>query len=60
MFTLNTSSIAQAVIGGFLLEHECSLRAVHRESEIYRQNLRRVLAALDRHFPRTGPLAQVS
>lgn len=42
MFTLNTSSIAQAVIGGFLLEHECSLRAVHRESEIYRQNLRRV------------------
>ncbi|HEY3749111.1 MAG TPA: PLP-dependent aminotransferase family protein [Pseudonocardiaceae bacterium] len=61
MLTLNTSSVAQAVIGGFLLEHGCSLRrAVYRESEIYRRNLGVLLAALNRHFPRSGPLADVS
>ncbi|HEX5400839.1 MAG TPA: PLP-dependent aminotransferase family protein [Pseudonocardiaceae bacterium] len=61
MLTLNTSSVAQAVIGGFLLEHGCSLRtAVRREAELYRRNQRRLLAALDRHFPRAGPLADVT
>jgi (S)-3,5-dihydroxyphenylglycine transaminase len=40
MVTLNTSTVAQAVIGGYLLENGCSLRrATAREAEVYRRNL---------------------
>ncbi|MGW7609117.1 aminotransferase-like domain-containing protein [Streptomyces sp. NPDC054766] len=40
MVTLNTSTVAQAVIGGYLLENGCSLkRATAREAAVYRQNL---------------------
>ncbi|WP_052863967.1 aminotransferase-like domain-containing protein [Streptomyces niger] len=52
MLTLNTSTISQAVIGGKLLETDCSMtRATEREAEIYRRNLAAVLAGLDTYFP---------
>jgi (S)-3,5-dihydroxyphenylglycine transaminase len=51
MVTVNTSPIAQAVIGGFLVSCGYSLRAANREKiAFYRRNLRALLAALDRHF----------
>jgi (S)-3,5-dihydroxyphenylglycine transaminase len=51
MVTVNTSPIAQAVIGGFLLSCGCSLRAANREKiAFYRSNLRTLLAAVERHF----------
>nr|WP_223243500.1 PLP-dependent aminotransferase family protein [Streptomyces sp. CBMA123] len=51
MVTVNTSPIAQAVVGGALLEHDFSLeRANAREREIYRDNLDRVLAGLRSRF----------
>jgi (S)-3,5-dihydroxyphenylglycine transaminase len=51
MITVNTSPIAQAVIGGVLVSCEYSLRTANREKiEFYRRNLRALLAALERHF----------
>jgi (S)-3,5-dihydroxyphenylglycine transaminase len=51
MVTVNTSPVAQAVIGGKLLEHGCSLdRANVRERQIYRDNLRRVVEGLRARF----------
>ena len=51
MITVNTSPIAQAVIGGVLVSCDCSLRAANREKiAFYRRNLRALLAALERHF----------
>lgn len=51
MLTVNTSPIAQAVIGGKLLENGYSLRAANtRETETYRANLARVLAGLTKRF----------
>jgi (S)-3,5-dihydroxyphenylglycine transaminase len=50
MTTVNTSPIAQAVIGGVLVSCGYSLRAANREKiAFYRRNLRALLAALDRH-----------
>ncbi|MEN3308212.1 MAG: (S)-3,5-dihydroxyphenylglycine transaminase [Micromonosporaceae bacterium] len=52
MLTVNTSAIAQAVIGGILVESGCSLRAANRDKiSFYRRNLTSLLAALDRYFP---------
>nr|WP_254909993.1 PLP-dependent aminotransferase family protein [Micromonospora sp. NBS 11-29] len=52
MLTLNTSSIAQAVIGGLLVEHGCSMeRASARTAEVYRTNLRTLLDGLAHRFP---------
>jgi len=52
MLTVNTSPLAQAVAGGKLLEHGCSLvRANVREAENYRDNRRRVLDGLAKRFP---------
>ncbi|MFF3731970.1 aminotransferase class I/II-fold pyridoxal phosphate-dependent enzyme [Streptomyces sp. NPDC002476] len=52
MLTLNTSPVAQAVIGGKLVQHDFSLvRANAREAELYRGNRRRLLAGLARRFP---------
>ncbi|MGY1584966.1 aminotransferase-like domain-containing protein [Streptomyces sp. MN13] len=52
MLTVNTSPIAQAVIGGKLLENGGSLRTANeRESAIYRRNLRLVLDGLASRFP---------
>lgn len=55
MLTVNTSPIAQAVIAGKLLLHDCSLREANaREIALYRDNLGRLLAGLARHFPPGG------
>lgn len=52
MLTVNTSPVAQAVIGGLLVESGCRLRAANREKiAFYRRNLRTLLAALEAHFP---------
>jgi (S)-3,5-dihydroxyphenylglycine transaminase len=51
MVTVNTSAIAQAVIGGVLVSSGYSLRAANREKiAFYRNNLRALLAALQRNF----------
>lgn len=51
MVTVNTSPLAQAVIAGKLLEHDCSLvRANEREAHAYRRNLRHVLDGLAARF----------
>ncbi|MEV7097664.1 PLP-dependent aminotransferase family protein [Amycolatopsis sp. NPDC051045] len=55
MLTVNTSPIAQAVIGGVLVEAGGSLRAANRDKiAFYRNNLRTLLAALEEHFPLPG------
>jgi (S)-3,5-dihydroxyphenylglycine transaminase len=52
MLTVNTSPIAQAVIGGMLVDAGCSLRAANRNKiAFYRHNLLTLLDTLDRHFP---------
>ncbi|GAA1374822.1 aminotransferase-like domain-containing protein [Streptomyces beijiangensis] len=59
MVTLNTSSVAQAVIGGYLLENGCSLkRATAREAAVYRQNLATVLDSLKSVFGTLPGLSQ--
>ncbi|WUH92909.1 PLP-dependent aminotransferase family protein [Streptomyces sp. NBC_00433] len=51
LLTVNTSPVAQAVIGGFLVEAGCSLRAAAKEKiAFYRGNLRILLDALERSF----------
>ncbi|MER7847654.1 PLP-dependent aminotransferase family protein [Kitasatospora sp. NPDC096077] len=55
MTTVNTSPIAQAVIGGALLEHGFRLRAANSEvAALYRRNLALVLDGLARRFPPGG------
>jgi (S)-3,5-dihydroxyphenylglycine transaminase len=55
MLTLNTSPIAQAVVGGRLLEHKCSLAtATVREREFYAANMRRMVDGLADRFPPTA------
>lgn len=52
MVTVNTSSVAQAVVGGKLLEHNCCLTQANlRETAVYLKNLRQVLDGLARRFP---------
>ncbi|MBV1856100.1 PLP-dependent aminotransferase family protein [Catellatospora sp. NEAU-YM18] len=52
MLTVNTSPIAQAVVGGVLVESGCSLRAANAQKiAFYRENLRGLIDALDRHLP---------
>ncbi|MEU2742273.1 PLP-dependent aminotransferase family protein [Streptomyces sp. NPDC007095] len=52
MLTVNTSPVAQAVAGGRLLEHGCSLvRATEHVREVYQENLRRLLHRLAVRFP---------
>ena len=51
MVTVNTSPIAQAVIGGVLVSCGYSLRAANQAKiSFYRRNLAALLAALERHF----------
>ncbi|MFJ6611193.1 PLP-dependent aminotransferase family protein [Streptomyces sp. NPDC091289] len=55
MVTVNTPPVAQAVAGGSLLEHGCSLvEANTREIQLYSRNLRLLLAGMDRRFPQGG------
>lgn len=52
MLTVNTSPVAQAVVGGHLLAYGCSLTAANRrERAVYAQNLRRLTDGLARRFP---------
>lgn len=52
MTTVNTSSIAQAVIGGMLVAAGCRLReAAADRAAFYRRNLALLLAELDRALP---------
>ncbi|MEU5289380.1 PLP-dependent aminotransferase family protein [Streptomyces sp. NPDC020755] len=51
MVTVNTSPIAQAVVGGALLENGYSLDSANgREQEVYRRNLRQVVDGLEARF----------
>jgi (S)-3,5-dihydroxyphenylglycine transaminase len=51
MLTVNTSAIAQAVVGGKLLMYNCSLaKANLRERELYARNLARVVDRLAESF----------
>ncbi|MGW5355586.1 aminotransferase-like domain-containing protein [Streptomyces sp. NPDC004031] len=51
LLTVNTSPVAQAVVGGFLVESGCSVRAAGKaKTAFYRANLRTLLAALEREF----------
>ncbi|MEH0936379.1 PLP-dependent aminotransferase family protein [Micromonospora sp. CPCC 205543] len=57
MVTVNTSPLAQAMVGGALLEHDCSLAAANqRERAAYGRNLRHLLDGLDRRFPAPSPV----
>lgn len=52
MLTVNTSPIAQAVIGGKLLENGFSLREANRpERKVYQANLQQILDGLAARFP---------
>ena len=52
MVTVNTSAIAQAMIGGKLLENGCSLVAANeRERTVYAANLRAITDGLATRFP---------
>ncbi|MCM2393779.1 PLP-dependent aminotransferase family protein [Streptomyces albipurpureus] len=51
MLTVNTAPLAQAVIGGALLDNGHSLLAAnHREIELYQRNLRLMLKGLESRF----------
>ncbi|MFG1803602.1 PLP-dependent aminotransferase family protein [Micromonospora carbonacea] len=57
MVTVNTSAIAQAVVGGALLAHGCSLVAANtRERAAYARNLRHLVDGLARRFPDPSPV----
>jgi (S)-3,5-dihydroxyphenylglycine transaminase len=61
MVTVNTSPVCQAVIGGMLLEHGGSLRALGAaKAGRYRRNLAQLLDALDRHLGGGDPGSEVS
>ncbi|GAB3836641.1 PLP-dependent aminotransferase family protein [Kribbella italica] len=52
MVTVNTSAIGQAMIGGKLLQHECSLVAANqRERSTYAANLHALTKGLAARFP---------
>jgi (S)-3,5-dihydroxyphenylglycine transaminase len=54
--TVNTSPIAQAMLGGVLLDHDCSLRRyVEPRVAFYRANRDRMLAALERELGGSPP-----
>ncbi|WP_328847612.1 aminotransferase-like domain-containing protein [Streptomyces sp. NBC_00258] len=61
MLTVNTSPLAQAVIGGKLLANGCSLvKANVRETEVYRRNLRLTLDGLEQRFRQDTEAADVT
>ena len=52
MFSVGTSSLSQAVVGGFLVEHDYDLRSASRPlAAVYLERLDTTLAALAEHFP---------
>jgi (S)-3,5-dihydroxyphenylglycine transaminase len=57
MTTVNTSPLAQAVIGGMLVTYGCRLRMLNEERiRRYRDRLDTLLAALRRHFGDDGAI----
>ncbi|SEN18767.1 aminotransferase-like domain-containing protein [Actinacidiphila rubida] len=57
MVTVNTAPLSQAVAGGWLLEHGCSLaRATQDVREVYRRNLRQLVDGLAARFPAPSPV----
>ncbi|MEU4288640.1 PLP-dependent aminotransferase family protein [Kribbella sp. NPDC026596] len=52
MLTVNTSPVAQAVVGGKLIAHDYSLVAANRrERDVYAANLKAITDGLAAHFP---------
>jgi len=52
MVTVNTSAVAQAVVGGKLLRHDLSMAAANqRETAVYLGNLKHLLDGLSQRFP---------
>lgn len=52
MVSVNTSAVAQAVVGGKLLRHELSMAAANqRETAVYLRNLKHLLGGLNQRFP---------
>jgi (S)-3,5-dihydroxyphenylglycine transaminase len=52
MLTVNTSPITQAIVGGKLLENDCSLLAANeRERAVYTGNMRLMVQGLAARFP---------
>ncbi|MER5385094.1 PLP-dependent aminotransferase family protein [Streptomyces sp. NPDC002688] len=52
MFTVGSSTLSQAVIGGYLVEHDHDLRSATRElAAVYLERLDATLTALGEHFP---------
>lgn len=52
MFSVGTSSLSQAVIGGILVEHDYDLRTPTRElAAVYLERLDTILTSLGEHFP---------
>ena len=57
MLTVNTPALAQAIVGGKLLEHGCSLaKANVREREVYARNRARVVEGLAARFGPESPV----
>ena len=57
MLTVNTPALAQAIVGGKLLEHGCSLvRATRREREVYAANRTRIIEGLAARFGEGSPV----
>jgi len=55
MVTVNTSAVAQAVVGGKLLRHDVSMAAANqRETAVYLENLKHLLGGLSERFPVGG------
>ncbi|MEU5534701.1 PLP-dependent aminotransferase family protein [Streptomyces sp. NPDC020362] len=55
MLTVNTSPVAQAVVGGHLVTHGCSLVAANTaERAVYQRNLHHLLDGLAARFPAGG------
>jgi (S)-3,5-dihydroxyphenylglycine transaminase len=51
MVTVNTSPICQAIIGGMLIEHDCSIeRLAEKKRARYRKNMECLLGGLERHL----------
>ena len=52
MLTVNTSPITQAIVGGKLLENDCSLLVANqRERAVYTSNMRQIVQGLAARFP---------
>lgn len=57
MLTVNTPALAQAIVGGKLLEHGCSLvRANEHERKVYAENRTRIVEGLAARFGPGSPV----